>query len=54
MLSAILVAFKYAMESDYSRYIAEINKTGVCTVRPVDINISDTDVVINFKEKACV
>jgi DNA polymerase-3 subunit alpha len=46
------VAFKYAMESDYSRYIAEINKTGVCTVRPVDINISDTDVVINFKEKA--
>lgn len=46
------VAFKYAMDSDYSRYIAEINKTGVCTVRPVDINISETDVIINFEEKA--
>lgn len=46
------VAFKYAQEADYSRYIAEINKTGVCTVRPVDINISETDVIINFEEKA--
>ena len=46
------VAFKYALDTDYSRYIAEINKTGVCTVRPVDINISDVDVVINFEEKA--
>lgn len=46
------VAFKYAEDKDYPQYIAEINKTGVCTVRPVDINISDTDVIINFKEKA--
>lgn len=46
------VAFKYAQDSDYSRYIAEINKTGMCTVRQVDINISSTDVVINFEEKA--
>lgn len=46
------VAFKYALDTDYSRYIAEINKTGVCTVRPVDINVSDVDVVINFEEKA--
>lgn len=45
------VAFKYAEDKDYPQYIAEINKTGVCTVRPVDINISDTDVIINFKEK---
>lgn len=46
------VAFKYAQETDYARYVAEINKTDVCTVRPVDINISEMDVVINFKEKA--
>lgn len=46
------VAFKYAQDFDYSRYIAEINKTGMCTVRQVDINISSTDVVINFKERA--
>lgn len=46
------VAFKYAQDFDYSRYIAEINKTGMCTVRQVDINISSTDVVINFAEKA--
>lgn len=45
------VAFKYAEDKDYPQYIAEINKTGVCTVRSVDINISDTDVIINFKEK---
>lgn len=46
------VAFKYAQDFDYPRYIAEINKTGVCTVRPVDINLSALDVTINFKEKA--
>lgn len=46
------VAFKYAQDFDYSRYIAEINKTGMCTVRQVDINISSTDVVINFADKA--
>lgn len=46
------VAFKYATEDDYPRYIAEINKTGVCTVKPVDINISETDVVIDFKNKS--
>lgn len=46
------VAFKYAQTTDYPRYIAEINKTGVCTVRPVDINISGTDVVIDFANKA--
>lgn len=46
------VAFKYAQTTDYPRYIAEINKTGVCTVRPVDINISGTDVVIDFADKA--
>lgn len=46
------VAFKYAQTDDYPRYIAEINRTGVCTVRPVDINISEADVVIDFKEKA--
>lgn len=46
------VAFKYAYDTDYPRYVAEINKTGVCTVRPVDINLSEMDVVIDFKEKA--
>lgn len=46
------VAFKYATDEDYPRYIAEINKTGVCTVKPVDINISDIDVVIDFKNKS--
>lgn len=46
------VAFKYALDEDYPRYISEINKTGVCTVRPVDINISDVDVIINFEERA--
>lgn len=46
------VAFKYALEDDYPRYIAEINKTGVCKVKPVDINISDTDVIIDFKNKS--
>lgn len=42
------VAFKEAMTEDYPRYIAEINKTGVCTVRPVDINLSGTGVYIDF------
>jgi DNA polymerase-3 subunit alpha len=46
------VAFKYATDEDYPRYIAEINKTRVCTVKPVDINISDIDVVIDFKNKS--
>jgi DNA polymerase-3 subunit alpha len=46
------VAFKYAQDLDYPRYIAEINKTGACTVKTVDINISHTDVVIDFKAKA--
>lgn len=46
------VAFKYAADFDYSRYIAEINKTGVCRVRPVDINLSTMDVTIDFKAKA--
>lgn len=46
------VAFKYALDTDYARYVAEINKTGVCQVRPVDINISDTGVVIDFKNKS--
>lgn len=46
------VAFKYAQKEDYPRYIAEINKTGVCTVRPVDINVSGTDVIIDFEGKA--
>lgn len=46
------VAFKYAEDLDYPRYIAEINKTGACTVKTVDINISHTDVVIDFKAKA--
>ena len=46
------VAFKYAEDKDYPQYLAEINKKGECTMRPVDINISDTDVIINFKEKA--
>lgn len=46
------VAFKYATDDDYSRYVAEINKTGVCTVHPVDINVSDTGVVIDFDNKA--
>ena len=46
------VAFKYAEEMDYPRYIAEINKTGDCIVKPVDINISDTDVIIDFKNKS--
>lgn len=46
------VAFKYATTDDYSRYIAEINKTGVCKVHPVDINISDTGVVIDFEHQA--
>lgn len=42
------VAFKEAMTEDYPRYIAEINKTGVCMVRPVDINLSGTGVYIDF------
>lgn len=42
------VAFKEAMTEDYPRYIAEINKTGVCTVKPVDINLSGTGVYIDF------
>lgn len=46
------VAFKYATTDDYPRYIAEINKTGVCKVHPVDINISDTGVVIDFEHQA--
>lgn len=46
------VAFKYATDEDYPRYIAEINKTRVCTVKPVDINISDINVVIDFKNKS--
>ena len=46
------VAFKYATDEDYPRYISEINKTRVCTVKPVDINISDIDVVIDFKNKS--
>lgn len=45
------VAFKYATDEDYPRYIAEINKTRVCAVKPVDINISDIDVAIDFKNK---
>lgn len=43
------VAFKYASDDDYPNYIAEINKTGVCKVQPVDINISTKSVVIDFK-----
>lgn len=46
------VAFHYAQEGDSPRYIAEINKTGVCQVKPVDINISSMGVVIDFKSKA--
>lgn len=42
------VAFKEAMTEDYPRYIAEINKTGVCMVRSVDINLSGTGVYIDF------
>ena len=43
------VAFKYAGDSDFPNYIAEINQTGVCEVKPVDINISTESVVIDFK-----
>lgn len=43
------VAFKYAGDSDFPNYIAEINQTGVCEVKPVDINISTKSVVIDFK-----
>lgn len=46
------VAFKYATDDDYPRYIAEINKTGVCEVKPVDINISTKNVVIDFKTQS--
>lgn len=46
------VAFKYAADDDYPRYIAEINKTGVCEVKPVDINISTKNVVIDFKTQS--
>lgn len=45
------VAFKEATTDDYPRYIAEINKTGVCTVKPVDINLSGTGVYIDFAAK---
>lgn len=46
------VAFHFAQEGDASRYIAEINKTGVCEVRPVNINVSSKQVVIDFKRRA--
>ena len=46
------VAFKYATDDDYPRYIAEINKTGVCEVKPVNINISTKNVVIDFKTQS--
>ena len=46
------VAFKYALEEDYPRYVSEINKTGTCVVRPVDINISTENVVIDYESKS--
>ena len=46
------VAFHYAQEGDAAHYIAEINKTGVCEVKPVNINVSSTGVVIDFERKA--
>lgn len=46
------VAFHYAQEGDSAHYIAEINKTGVCRVKPVDINVSSMGVVIDFAHKA--